>query len=570
MRFLPRHWLFLLLAALAVQAFSVACGGDEGGPTPTTQPTVAATGTPAQGETAVPTAAPTGEPVGTPTVAPGPLLTIDLATTAPIATIFAAEKVGDQGDLSSDIPAVATGDFNGDGVIDLLVGARFGDGPDDAREDGGEAYVIFGSSTLSGAIDIAEHEQDVTILGARPGDSLGYAVAGGDLNDDGIDDIIVGAPNSDGPFSERTDPGEAYVIFGSPDLSGTVDLDDVQADVRMTAAEGFSHLGDSLCTGDVNGDGLVDLVVGATFAGRELGSPVGGPRTHLGEVYVVFGSPTLAGSVSIGKDEQDFTIAGKEAFGELGDSVACGDVNGDGIVDIIAGAEAADGPDGARSNAGEVYVFFGSEELGGRVDAAGDQQLTILGADPQDTLGFSLASGDVNGDGIDDIIVAARLANGLDNARNTAGEVYVIFGSSSLEGTVDIALSQEDVVIVGGQPHILLGSVTSADVNGDGIDDIIAGTRHAGREPSVAGTLATGEAYIVFGSSTLARTIDLALNDHDISILGAQPGDGVGAFVLVDDVNDDGANEIILVADGADGPDEARPNAGEVYILSAP
>jgi hypothetical protein len=562
MRFMPRCWLFLLLAALAVQALSVACGGDEGGPTLTTQPTVAATITPAQGGTVVPTAVPTGEPVGTPTVAPGPPpLTIDLATTAPIATIFAA----DMGDIGSDIPALATGDFNGDGVVDLLVGARFGDGLDNARKDSGEAYIIFGSPTLAGAVDIAEHEQDVTILGARPGDNLGYSVAGGDLNGDGIDDIIVGAPFSDGPFKERTDPGEAYVIFGSPDLSGTVDLGVRQADLRITAAEGFSHVGDSLCTGDVNGDGLVDIVAGAPFTGREPGSPVGGPRTHLGGVYVVFGSPTLAGSVSVGKDEQDFTIEGKEAFGELGDSVACGDVNGDGIVDIIAAAEAADGPDAARSNAGEVYVFFGSQELGGRVSAAGDQQLTILGADPQDTLGFSLASGDVNGDGIDDIIVAARLADGPDNARDTAGEVYVIFGSSSLEGTIDIALSQEDVVIVGGETHILLGSVSSADVNADGIDDIIAGTRHAG-----GGKPATGEAYIVFGSSTLARTIDLALNDNDISILGAQPGDGVGAFVAVDDVNGDGANEIILLADGADGPDDARLDAGEVYILSVP
>jgi hypothetical protein len=498
-------------------------------------------------------------------VAPGPPpLIIDLATTTSIATIFAAEKVGDYGDINSDIPAVATGDFNGDHVMDLLVGARFGDGPDNAREDSGEAYVIFGSPTLGGAVDIAEHEQDVTIFGARRGDSLGFSVAGGDLNGDGIDDIILGAPSSDGPFKERTDLGEAYVIFGSPDLSGTVDIGGREPDVRITAAEGFAHVGDSLCTGDVNGDGLVDLVAGAPFAGREPGSPVGGPRTHLGEVYVVFGSPTLAGSVSVGKDEQDFTMAGKEAFGEFGDSVACGDVNGDGTADIIVAAEAA-GPDAARANAGEVYVFFGSEKLSGRVSAAGDQQLTVLGADPQDTLGFSLATGDVNGDGIDDIIAAARLADGPDNTRDTAGEVYVIFGSPSPEGTVDIALSQQDVTILGGQANTLLGSVTSADVNADGIDDIIAGTRHAG-----AGVPSTGEAYIVFGSSGLARTIDLALNDHDISILGAQPGDGVGAFVLVDDVNDDGANEIILVADGADGPDEARPDAGEIYVLSPP
>jgi hypothetical protein len=499
-------------------------------------------------------------------VAPGPPpLIIDLATTTSIATIFAAEKVGDYGDINSDIPAVATGDFNGDHVMDLLVGARFGDGPDNARQDAGEAYVIFGSSTLGGAIDIAEHQQDVTIFGARLGDGLGYSVAGGDLNGDGIDDIIVGVPFSDGPFEERTDPGEAYVIFGSPDLSGTIDLAEREPDVRLTAAEGLAHVGDSLCTGDVNGDGLVDLVTGAPFAGRELGSPVGGPRTQLGEVYVVFGSPTLAGRVSVGMDEQDFTMAGKEAFGEFGDSVACGDVNGDGIADMIVAAEAADGPDAARVNAGEVDVFFGSKELGGRVSAAGDQQLTILGADPQDTLGFTLAIGDVNDDGINDIIASARLADGPDNARDTAGEVYVIFGSHSLGGTVDIALGQEDVLILGGQTNSLLGFVTSGDVNGDGIDDIVAGTRHAG-----AGTPATGEAYVVFGSSSLAATIDLALNEEDISILGAQPGDGAGAFVLVDDVNGDGANEIIVVADGADGPDGTRPDAGEVYILATP
>jgi hypothetical protein len=227
--------------------------------------------------------------VTTPTAAAGPPpLTIDLATTAPIATIFAAEA----GDILSDIPVVATGDFNGDHVMDLLVGARFADGPDNARQDAGEAYVIFGSPALSGAVDIAAGEQDVTILGARPGDSLGFSVAGADLNGDGIDDIVVGAASSDGPFQERTDPGEVYVIFGSPDLSGTVDIGGREPDVRLTAAEGFAHVGDSLCTGDVNDDGLVDLVAGAPFGGREPGSPVGGPRTHLGEVYVVFGSPT--------------------------------------------------------------------------------------------------------------------------------------------------------------------------------------------------------------------------------------------------------------------------------------
>jgi hypothetical protein len=561
MSLLPRRWLFLVLTALVVQGLCMACGGGGGSPAPTTQPT-AATGTPAQQGSPVPTGLPTIGPLPTVTVTPGPPpLTIDLATATPIATIYAART----DDLRSDIPALATGDFNGDGVTDLLVGARFGDGPDDTKQDRGEAYVIFGSSTLGGAIDIADNEQDVTILGARLGDGLGYSVAGGDLNGDGVDDIIVGVPFSDGPFEERTDPGEAYVIFGSRDLSGTIDLAEREPDVRLTAAEGLSHLGDSLCTGDVNGDGLVDLVAGAPFAGRQLGSPVGGPRTYLGEVYVVFGSSALGGAISVGMDEQDLTLTGREAFGEFADSVNCGDVNGDGIADMIVAAEAMDGPDAARVNAGEIDVFLGSKALAGELSADGDQQLTILGVDPQDTLGFTLANGDVNDDGINDIIASARLADGPDNTRDTAGEAYVIFGSRSLGGTIDIALSQEDVRILGGQTHGLLAFVTSGDVNGDGIDDIVAGTRHAGE-----GAPATGEAYVIFGSSTLARTIDIALNDEDIAIVGAQPGDSAGAAVLVADVNGDGVNEIMVVADGADGPNGTRPDAGEVCILAPP
>jgi len=482
-------------------------------------------------------------------------------------TIFAA----DPGDLHSDVPAVATADVNGDGLNDLMLGARAGDGPDNGRQDAGEAYVIYGSRALGGSVDIRQGQQDVTIYGAKPGDGLGFSVIGGDVNGDGTDDIVVSAPFSNGPANERTDPGEVYVFFGRPDFNAVIDLANDGPDVRIVAAEGFALFGDSLSIADVNGDGIVDIIGGAPFAGREAGAPVGGPRTEVGQVYVVFGSPTLSGVIRVGAGGQDFTLTSAERFSELGDNVGAADVNDDGIADILAVAEAADGPDGQRVNAGEMYAVFGSRELGGTVSTAeGQQNLTVLGAEPQDTLGFNMVTGDVNGDGIDDIILCARLADGPGNARDTSGEAYVVFGSRSLGGTIDVAQAQEDVTIFPAVDHLLIVTIASGDLNGDGISDIVLGARYTGRRPPAGSTAGTpgGEVYVLYGSRDLAGDVDLLRRGVDIAVLGAEPGDALGAAAAVGDVNGDGANELILVADGAAGPDNARVGAGEVYVLS--
>jgi hypothetical protein len=102
-------------------------------------------------------------------------------------------------------PSTAAGDASGDGVDDLLAGVPFADGPDNEREDAGEALVVFGRDGLSGDIDLAEDEPGLRILGALPGDTLGFGVAGVDINGDGIDDVIVGAPVS-GPCTVTDSP----------------------------------------------------------------------------------------------------------------------------------------------------------------------------------------------------------------------------------------------------------------------------------------------------------------------------------------------------------------------------
>ncbi|GAG49452.1 unnamed protein product, partial [marine sediment metagenome] len=180
---IQRKLAWTLVAASVLTLILAACGDGEEGPT-----TVPTTITPAA------TSPIPGTPFPTQPVSGGEFAVIDLATSEPLLTIFASEPVPfreDQptGDLRHDIPSLAVGDFNDDGIDDLLIGARFGDGPDDSREEAGEAYVIFGSSDLGGSIDLGRGEQDLTIFGANveisAPDGLGVGVAAGDVNDDG-------------------------------------------------------------------------------------------------------------------------------------------------------------------------------------------------------------------------------------------------------------------------------------------------------------------------------------------------------------------------------------------------
>jgi hypothetical protein len=150
--------------------------------------------------------------------------------------------------------------------------------------------------------------------------------------------------------------------------------------------------------------------------------------------------------------------------------VAASDVNGDGIDDILVGALLADGPGNERPNAGEAYVVFGSPPLAGSFDIAlGEQDVTILGADAGDRLGTSLASADLDGDGVGDIILGAERGDGPDNARQDSGELYIVLGSTSLSQTVDIALGNHSAAVFGEQQGDAFGlRVAAADWDGDG------------------------------------------------------------------------------------------------------
>lgn len=535
------------LVAAAAITLAVACGDGEGTP-PSSSPTSSASPSPtAPASTELPA------PTATPPQDSPPAGAIDLARDTPLLRVLGAEPM----DLATGSRNVALADFNGDGDTDLLVGAPQADGPAGRRPDAGHAYVIFGP--LRGDVDLLTDRADVTIYGQSPGDNLGFAVLAADLNGDGADDIIVGAPGVTAGFDPRTDQGRAYVFFGGSHLrrGAEFDLAEDVFDFTVTGAEGFSRLGHTLESGDVNGDGLADLVVGAPFAGREPGSPPGSPRTAVGEVYVIFGSARLAGEMNVARLEYDALLSGSEAFGQFGASIAVGDLNGDGLSDLAVAAHRSSTGDG-REGAGAVYVFAGSRNLSGRLSVEdGAQEFTVLGPAAGAGLGLPLAIGDFNGDGHADLAVGSQ-TEALPGEDTGRGAIRVLFAGSGLGRDVDLRDESADVTIPGPAPGLLFPS-SMAVLPREGPNLLFTGLQLGAHDPTRVGA---GVLYRIQIGSDSGPEIDPA--DLPLAAVG-RPADRLGGALTVGPVRD-GRAPVAVLAAGTDAADN-RPDTGAIYVL---
>lgn len=358
--------------------------------------------------------------------------------------------------------AMDTGDFNGDGTVDLLIGAPMSASLGTfERGNSGAAYLLLGRSKWPKTVDLSQ-DASMVLFGALKGDRTGTSVALADVTGDGLADIIVGAPLADLLEDVRTlkaDCGAVYLVKGRKEVPAQLDLaKEVQSTIYGT--EDGDGAGWSMVAGDFNGDGIADIVIGAPIARHSnlrrkhniydliggntkadlgLGALRGRVGGHAeGEVYVLWGRPewpalmdltnnsnlTFYGPAPIEEGPEVYMFS--KTGGDTGYALSMGNLNGDNRLDLVIGTPFGDLAESGRDKVGFVHVVYGSDKLIGNVALTEIAEHSIVGSKEKYRLGTSLALGDFNGDGRDELAVAEPRASEIDQESSVRGRVYLI------------------------------------------------------------------------------------------------------------------------------------------------
>jgi hypothetical protein len=451
-----------------------------------------------------------------------------------------ASFTGEDDNDKAGYSVAAAGDVNGDGYDDFLIGAMY-----DEEEDpeAGQVYLIFGNAS-GWWMDINLSQADASFLGENDGDHAGASVAGaGDVNGDGFDDILIGAPENTG---WNMYSGQAYLILGK--ASGwSMDTSLSNSDASFWGEGSYDHCGANVAgAGDVNDDGYDDFLIGASY-NDESG-------INAGQTYLILGKKR-GWSMDTRLQSVDASFLGENDYDYSGSPVAgVGDVNGDGIDDFIIGAR-VNSEGGNR--AGQTYLILGKSSGWSMDIDLSNVNASFWGEASRDSAGLDLdGAGDVNGDGFDDFLIGSRNTEGGDYA----GQVYLIFGKAS-GWSMDSNLSSSDASFLGAtRDNLGMGLGGAGDVNNDGFDDILIGA--SGNDD---GGTDAGKIYLILGKAS-GWSMDTNLSTAQASFLGEVASDYAGDRALgrAGDVNGDGYDDFLI---GVTGNDEVGTYAGQTYLI---
>ncbi|NRA73415.1 MAG: FG-GAP repeat protein [Rickettsiales bacterium] len=436
---------------------------------------------------------------------------IDLST---LTTPQGIKIHGDTADARSGIVVTGIGDVNNDTIDDFLV----------TSQGTGTAYIFWGKTSGWANIDLASFSSSHGIKITGGSACILAASKAGDVNNDDIDDFLLGIPCQD----------KTYLIFGKASGWTNIDL------TSLTAIDGVSLSSNTqtYCPytsvtgiGDVNNDNMNDILIGTPCANNGAGG-----------AYLVFGKSTSWTNINLdtltSSEGIKITCTQSKQVGAFTGKI--GDINGDNIDDI-----AIDVPR-ANNKAGVVIIIFGKTT--GWADISllsitSPDAIKIHGANSGDWIGSSIAGIDVNNDGISDLIIAARGAK----------TVYVVFGKNTAWTDINLGslTATEGIKIQGMTPWIVDGV---KDVNGDGINDILIS------DPS------NKISYLIFGKTNLAD-IDIATmtSTDGIKIHAENVNDWAESIHDAGDINKDGLNDFLVGA--ADATYSGRTYSGQSYLI---
>jgi hypothetical protein len=381
---------------------------------------------------------------------------------------------------------LVTGDLNADGRDDLIVSA------DTHNSWTGRVYVFYGGSIVTENASAA----DVLLTGQQTINYFGSALTVGDFNFDGKDDLAVGA-------YQYTSQGRAYIFYGGSMVSENAS----GADIILTGGSFNDYFGRSLTTGDLNTDGKDDLVVGAP-----------GYNTLQGRTYIFYGGSMI----SEGAAGADVTITG-DALSQFGSILSIGDLNADGRDDLVASAPIYSSFNGT----GRAYIFYNDGSI---PTTAATADVILTGEATDNYYGAALATGDLNADGRDDLLVGA-------------------YGYNSSQGRLYF-YTTNDFQVTGVTVNGYMGSdFVVGDLNADGKNDLAVGL--------ISYNSNQGRVYIFYGGSYKTETISGA----DITLTGGATGNYFGISLAVGDWNADGKTDLVVGADGY------NSNQGRAYIF---